>query len=156
MAIPVSIRMTGLSHISRTQPRISPGLKSKNKTPFLSGMANSAILLQSIVLIILRPVSTFEPSNHSYPEVAYEDVMSKDSGVLEWLENTVSPVDPFHQKNSFKEVFLIYLKHNWGFSFVKGIPVDPESTKTLIERIAFIRHTHYGIITTYEYTSQVH
>ena len=33
----------------------------------------------------------------------------------------------------------------WGFCFIKGVPVDPESTKTLIERIAFIRHTHYGI-----------
>lgn len=27
---------------------------------------------------------------------------------------------------------------------MKGVPVNPESTKTLIERIAFIRHTHYG------------
>lgn len=32
-----------------------------------------------------------------------------------------------------------------GFCFVKGVPVNPESTKALIERIAFIRHTHYGI-----------
>lgn len=27
---------------------------------------------------------------------------------------------------------------------MKGVPVKPESTKTLIERIAFVRHTHYG------------
>ncbi|KAJ5122395.1 Trimethyllysine dioxygenase [Penicillium atrosanguineum] len=57
-----------------------------------------------------------------YPEVHYTDVMSKDASVLEWLENI----------------------WKWGFCFVKGVPVDPESTKTLIERIAFIRHTHYG------------
>lgn len=41
---------------------------------------------------------------------------------------------------------LTPVKYDWGFCFVKGIPVDPESTKTLIERIAFIRHTHYGMI----------
>lgn len=92
MAIPVSIRMTGLSHISRTQPKISPGLKSKNKNQCLLGMAYFPILLENIILISYRPVSIFEPSNHTYPEVAYEDVMSKDSGVLEWLEKTVSPV----------------------------------------------------------------
>ncbi|KAJ6119811.1 Trimethyllysine dioxygenase [Penicillium sp. IBT 18751x] len=60
--------------------------------------------------------------NKGYPEVNYEDVMSNDASVLEWLENI----------------------WKWGFCFVKGVPVDPESTKTLIERIAFIRHTHYG------------
>lgn len=59
--------------------------------------------MEEIILIrISRSASTFEPSNHSYPEVAYEDVMSKDSGVLEWLENIVSPVDPFRQKKNFE------------------------------------------------------
>lgn len=48
------------------------------------------------------------------------------------------------------------MKHKWGFSFVKGVPIDPESTKTLIERIAFIRHTHYGIIYTYGPIIQIH
>jgi trimethyllysine dioxygenase len=33
----------------------------------------------------------------------------------------------------------------YGFCFVEGVPVNPESTKALLERIAFIRHTHYGI-----------
>lgn len=36
-------------------------------------------------------------------------------------------------------------QYQWGFCFVKGVPVDPESTKTLIERIAHVRHTHYGM-----------
>lgn len=26
-----------------------------------------------------------------------------------------------------------------------GVPVTPEATQKLIERIAFIRHTHYGM-----------
>ena len=40
---------------------------------------------------------------------------------------------------------LMFVQYEWGFCFVKGVPVDPEQTKALIERIAFIRHTHYGI-----------
>ncbi|KAK0635243.1 hypothetical protein B0T17DRAFT_35738 [Bombardia bombarda] len=34
---------------------------------------------------------------------------------------------------------------NWGYVFVDGTPYDdPEATKALLERIAFIRVTHYG------------
>ncbi|GES60743.1 trimethyllysine dioxygenase TmlH [Aspergillus terreus] len=69
-----------------------------------------------------RPFKSHDPASKDYPTVAYTDVMSSDEGLFEWLEK-------------------IYV---WGFCFVKGVPVDPESTKTLIERIAFIRHTHYG------------
>ncbi|KAE8333103.1 hypothetical protein BDV39DRAFT_188642 [Aspergillus sergii] len=65
---------------------------------------------------------THNPESISYPAVLYGDVMSSDEGLHEWLHK-------------------IYLH---GFCFVKGVPVDPESTKTLLERIAFIRHTHYG------------
>lgn len=35
-------------------------------------------------------------------------------------------------------------QHNYGFCFVDGVPVTPEDTKSLVERIAFIRPTHYG------------
>lgn len=71
--------------------------------------------------------------------------MAKDEAVLEWLENIVS------SPRSLSQFQLLsananYVQWIWGFCFVKGVPVDPESTKTLIERIAFIRHTHYGII----------
>ncbi|KAJ5679098.1 Trimethyllysine dioxygenase [Penicillium macrosclerotiorum] len=70
-----------------------------------------------------RSFTAYDPSKgEPYPEVAYEAVMSKDASVLEWLEKI----------------------WKWGFCFIKGVPVDPASTKTLIERIAFIRHTHYG------------
>ncbi|KAJ5157428.1 Trimethyllysine dioxygenase [Penicillium canariense] len=72
---------------------------------------------------IIRPFEVYDPlKGNAYPEVAFDDVMSKDTVVLKWLEN-------------------IWV---WGFCFVKGVPVNPESTKTLIERIAFVRHTHYG------------
>uniref|UniRef100_A0A093VRQ0 Trimethyllysine dioxygenase n=1 Tax=Talaromyces marneffei PM1 TaxID=1077442 RepID=A0A093VRQ0_TALMA len=33
---------------------------------------------------------------------------------------------------------------SWGYCLVKGVPVTPEATKKLLERIAFIRETHYG------------
>ncbi|KAJ5364303.1 Trimethyllysine dioxygenase [Penicillium cataractarum] len=70
-----------------------------------------------------RSFKAYDPQKGDpYPEVVYEEVMSKDTAVLEWLENIWT----------------------WGFCFVKGVPVNPESTKTLIERISFIRHTHYG------------
>ncbi|KAJ5908991.1 trimethyllysine dioxygenase TmlH [Penicillium taxi] len=65
---------------------------------------------------------TLYKAGDPYPEVLYEDVMSKDSSVSEWLEKI----------------------YDMGFCFVKDVPVNPKATKTLIERIAFIRHTHYG------------
>ncbi|KAF8322515.1 Clavaminate synthase-like protein [Clavulina sp. PMI_390] len=46
----------------------------------------------------------------------------EDGPMLEWLENV----------------------NKWGFCFVKGVPATPEATQELIERIAFIRVTHYG------------
>lgn len=58
---------------------------------------------KSLNLTKTRQSSTFEPSNPSYPEVAYGDVMSKDSGVSEWLENIVSS----HEQICVK-VFNIY------------------------------------------------
>ncbi|KAK2750950.1 hypothetical protein FQN57_000025 [Myotisia sp. PD_48] len=35
-------------------------------------------------------------------------------------------------------------QHRYGFSFVKGCPPTPEATEKLLERLAFIRPTHYG------------
>ncbi|GFF52466.1 hypothetical protein IFM62136_02060 [Aspergillus lentulus] len=69
-----------------------------------------------------REFSSYNPDQDSYPEVEYSEVMSNDAALLRW----------------FDEIY------KWGFCFVKGVPVDPESTKALLERIAFIRHTHYG------------
>ncbi|KAJ5834410.1 Trimethyllysine dioxygenase TmlH [Penicillium robsamsonii] len=36
------------------------------------------------------------------------------------------------------------MKWEHGFCFVDGVPINPEATQFLIERIAFIRNTHYG------------
>ncbi|KAH1623830.1 hypothetical protein KXW75_004836 [Aspergillus fumigatus] len=69
-----------------------------------------------------REFSSYNPDQDSYPEVEYSEVMSDDAALLRW----------------FDEIY------KWGFCFVKGVPVNPESTKALLERIAFIRHTHYG------------
>ncbi|OJJ36648.1 hypothetical protein ASPWEDRAFT_108689 [Aspergillus wentii DTO 134E9] len=68
-----------------------------------------------------RPMRSLVPGQSS-PKVSYEKVMSEDRYLFEWLDKIYS----------------------WGFCFVEGIPINPESTQALIERIAFIRHTHYG------------
>ncbi|KAF7122821.1 hypothetical protein CNMCM5793_000931 [Aspergillus hiratsukae] len=71
--------------------------------------------------------SSYNPNEDSYPEVEYSEVMSDDAALLKWFDEILTPA-----------------KYEWGFCFVKGVPVDPESTKALLERIAFVRHTHYG------------
>ncbi|KAI1966992.1 hypothetical protein LOZ58_000484 [Ophidiomyces ophidiicola] len=58
----------------------------------------------------------------SFPTVDYSEVMDSDDGVRQWTRKI----------------------HVYGFCFVKGCPVTPEATKELLERIAFIRQTHYG------------
>ena len=61
-------------------------------------------------------------AKETFPEVDYEEVMQSDAGVAKWTRS-------------------IYHK---GFSFVNNVPITPEATKQLLERIAFIRTTHYG------------
>ncbi|KNZ77585.1 Trimethyllysine dioxygenase [Termitomyces sp. J132] len=59
----------------------------------------------------------------SPPTVSYEEVMHEnDKGLFKWLSNI----------------------NKFGFSLVQGIPVTPEDTQKLVERIGFIRQTHYG------------
>ncbi|ANZ74464.1 BA75_01411T0 [Komagataella pastoris] len=62
--------------------------------------------------------------NENLPQVEYSKVMdtSSEDGIAEWC-------------------LKIW---KYGFCFVNNTPVDPEATKNLIERIAFIRPTHYG------------
>ncbi|KAJ5818428.1 Trimethyllysine dioxygenase [Penicillium riverlandense] len=69
-----------------------------------------------------RPFVPCWPHENKRPTVSYEKVMADDKSLLDWLEK-------------------IYWR---GFCFIEGVPVTPEATKDLIERIAFIRHTHYG------------
>ncbi|KAI9764410.1 MAG: hypothetical protein M1840_008433 [Geoglossum simile] len=56
------------------------------------------------------------------PVVQYEDVMASDKGVAEWTLKI----------------------RTFGFCYVDGCPVSPEKTQGLLERISFIRPTHYG------------
>ncbi|KAJ3050528.1 hypothetical protein HK097_008529 [Rhizophlyctis rosea] len=58
----------------------------------------------------------------SLPTVNYNDVMSSDTGLAEWLKH----IDTY------------------GIGFVDGVPITPEATEELAKRVAFIRHTHYG------------
>jgi hypothetical protein len=42
-------------------------------------------------MLLIRPFKAYDPQKGGpYPEVVYEDVMSKDAAVLEWLEKIVS------------------------------------------------------------------
>ncbi|BFZ53239.1 hypothetical protein PYCC9005_000262 [Savitreella phatthalungensis] len=56
------------------------------------------------------------------PTISYETVIASDKGVGEWLT----------------------MIRRYGFAIVKDTPVTPEASKRLLERIAFIRLTHYG------------
>ncbi|KAF8848757.1 Trimethyllysine dioxygenase [Acephala macrosclerotiorum] len=56
------------------------------------------------------------------PTVQYDKIMAGDEGVGEWTEKI----------------------RRYGFCYVDGCPVSPEKTQELLERIAFIRVTHYG------------
>ncbi|EEB89684.1 hypothetical protein MPER_12193 [Moniliophthora perniciosa FA553] len=61
--------------------------------------------------------------SQSPPIVRYEDVMAEDGlGLYKWLRN----IDRF------------------GFSFVSDVPVSPEATEELTQRIGFVRQTQYG------------
>lgn len=62
------------------------------------------------------------------PTIEYDLVMKSDEGVGSWLS----------------------LIHKFGFAFVANTPPTPEATESLLERIAFIRLTHYGGI--YDFT----
>ncbi|KAL0577643.1 hypothetical protein V5O48_004332 [Marasmius crinis-equi] len=67
----------------------------------------------------------------SPPTVAYEEVMSSELGLYKWLKN----IDRF------------------GFSFVSDVPISPEATEQLTQRIGFIRETQYGKF--WEFTSDL-
>lgn len=70
--------------------------------------------------------------SQSPPIVRYEDVMTEDGfGLYKWLQN----IDRF------------------GFSFVSDVPVSPEATEELVQRIGFIRETQYGKF--WEFTSDL-
>ncbi|RPB21050.1 Trimethyllysine dioxygenase [Terfezia boudieri ATCC MYA-4762] len=56
------------------------------------------------------------------PEISYKEVIESDKGVAKWTSKI----------------------YTYGFSYVNDVPVSPEATQKLVERIALIRHTHYG------------
>lgn len=56
------------------------------------------------------------------PSVHYDEVMADDKGVAAWTAKI----------------------REFGFCYVDDCPVSPEKTKELLERISFIRMTHYG------------
>ncbi|OBT83026.1 hypothetical protein VE02_07780, partial [Pseudogymnoascus sp. 03VT05] len=67
----------------------------------------------------------------SPPAVHYDEIMASDAGVGKWTAKI----------------------REHGFCFVDGCPVSPEKTEELLNRIAFIRETHYGAF--YDFTSDL-
>ncbi|TVY29342.1 Trimethyllysine dioxygenase [Lachnellula hyalina] len=65
------------------------------------------------------------------PIVEYDEVMANDKGVGQWTEKI----------------------RQYGFCYVDGCPIDPKATEDLLQRIAFIRVTHYGGF--YDFTSDL-
>ena len=72
------------------------------------------------------------------PIVEYEAVMKSDAGVKHWTALIVSLMEIENR------MVLTCGKRKWGFCYVNGCPVTGEATQKLLERIAFIRNTHYG------------
>jgi len=58
----------------------------------------------------------------TYPTVSFDGVMSTTTGL---------------------HTFLSQICHS-GLAFIDSVPPTPTATQSLLERIAFIRHTHYG------------
>jgi trimethyllysine dioxygenase len=56
------------------------------------------------------------------PQVEFKTVMDSDKGVAEWTKKI----------------------HQFGFCLINNVPIDPKTTEKLVERIAYIRPTHYG------------
>ncbi|KAI8803500.1 trimethyllysine dioxygenase [Cladochytrium replicatum] len=61
---------------------------------------------------------------HKLPTVCFEEVMKGEKGLGKWLE----------------------LIDVYGIAFVDGVPASEEGTRTVTERIAFIRESHYGTL----------
>ena len=50
-------------------------------------------------------------------------------------------------------LIVLSVQHDHGFCYVTNTPITPSATKALLERIAFIRPTHYGGF--YDFTSDL-
>lgn len=64
--------------------------------------------------------------------------MADDKGVGAWTAKIVSQSFEMKEDNTYSE------QRQYGFCYVDGCPVSPEKTQELLERISFIRVTHYG------------
>ncbi|PQE04145.1 trimethyllysine dioxygenase protein [Rutstroemia sp. NJR-2017a BVV2] len=81
---------------------------------------------------IVGPVLwTADQIKENPPSVQYDEVMASDAGVGRWTQKI----------------------REFGFCFVDGVPVCPHKTQELLERISFVRPTHYGGF--YDFTSDL-
>ena len=85
----------------------------------------------------------------SPPSVHYDEIMADDKGVGKWTAKIVSTFPALFGERGL----LDHLQREYGFCYVDGCPIDAEKTKELLERISFIRITHYGGF--YDFTSDL-
>ena len=64
--------------------------------------------------------------------------MDSNQGVAEWTTLLVKHLIIYPLRGS------LYNQRRFGFSYVDNCPPTPSATKQLLERISFIRQTHYG------------
>ncbi|KAK3997584.1 putative Trimethyllysine dioxygenase, partial [Cladorrhinum sp. PSN332] len=120
--IPADIKATeALSEEAGVRVKWSDGHESFYRWEFIVGYING-LKPTDLVTDFRRAYFGAEIAN-SPPEVTYSSVMSSSQGV--------------------GALTAKIMKH--GFAFVTETPhEDPADTQRLLERIAFIRHTHYG------------
>lgn len=74
------------------------------------------------------------------PTIDHAAIMKSDDGVKQWTSLIVS-----HNARKYQSRLLTRnAQRKWGFCFIDGCPASGKATQELIERIAFIRQTHYG------------
>lgn len=148
MDILVSILSSGYL---RTRTRLLREKRPQKSRQRLSGTAAlpwpAHCLFIDLLMSRFRQFKKFHPTDPTayYPTVMHEEVMTDNKAVLDWLEKIVGSLQLLLMLQAYFGNTNTFPKYELGFCFVKGVPADPEATKKLIERIAFVRHTHYGI-----------
>lgn len=123
MAMKARIRGVGSFHTSREN-------SGKNIRSHLQcqGLPGTVIILCLLSYIFLtsdgRTHETFWPETSTYPEVSYEDVMSKDESVLQWMEQIVS-IHRGDLPDALRVRLLTGRSGNGGSASSRAFPLTP-------------------------------
>ncbi|KAL1650404.1 hypothetical protein SLS58_001221 [Diplodia intermedia] len=110
-----------LGECARLTRAVSDGHRGRFTRDFLNKQA-SHLNHSTMYSGLYNPTLWGRSIKDSPPVIDYEAVMKSDEEVGKWTA----------------------LIQEYGFAYVDGCPPTPEATQKLLERISFIRHTHYG------------